>query len=120
MVNKKNCLSVPVCVVEGKGLAEVQSLSVLMLPTLIALLVMRIWNYVEVITNETPPPPLLSTHSAVVPGSLEAERVFEVGLVDGAGYGRVVVVVVGNIEQPHVSLVLWPVIEHNFSRFYQL
>ena len=62
----------------------------------------------------------LSSHPAVVPGSLEAERVFEVGLVDGAGYGRVVVVVVGNIEQPHVSLVLWPGIENNFMRFYQL
>ena len=44
----KNCESVPVCDVEGKGLGEVQSLFVLMLPTLIALLVIRIWNYLLV------------------------------------------------------------------------
>ena len=48
----------------------------------------------------------MTSHPAVVPGSLETEGVLQVGLVDGAGYGRVVVVVVRNVEQPHVSLVL--------------
>ena len=47
-----------------------------------------------------------TTHPAVVPGSLETERIFEIGLVDGAGDGRVVVVAVGDVEQPHVSLLL--------------